>query len=380
MLPAAFRFAALVFLGPAGTDAADVGTRSAPTRPAGSVGTAGAVQPRLAVTRIGGVEFLDLDDAMARLGLNSKKSEAGRKFTFTGGKNQLIFETESRETFINGLRVFLGQRIAAQRGNLFISKIDFERGISPLLRPELIAPRLERPKIIVLDPGHGGNDDGMVNSRFGMQEKVYTLEVAKRVEKLLEKAGYKVVLTRSDDRHLAPDRPTDWKRRSEIANLARADLMVSIHFNSLAPDTKTNGSEIYTFTRQFQRSDRSAAIGQADDTETEPAPVNRFDGWSMLLAQSLHRSVTDSLKTPDRGHKTMHSAVLRGLNCPGVLVESAFLSSDTDAKLVATPTYQQQIAQAIADGIEAYSSQLEALRPKTGTATNQTTPSASNSR
>ena len=101
-----------------------------------------------------------------------------------------------------------------------------------------------------------------------------------------------------------------------------------------------------------------------DDTEHEPAPVNRYDPWSALLAQGMHRAVIGSLRTFDRGQKTMHLRVLRALNCPGVLVESVFLSNETEAKLAATPAYLQQIAEALATGIATYADTLEALQPK----------------
>jgi N-acetylmuramoyl-L-alanine amidase len=195
-----------------------------------------------------------------------------------------------------------------------------------------------------------------------LKEKIATLDVALRLKKILEAKGYRVVMTRTDDRQLGPDKATDWRQRAAIANAAGADLLVSIHFNSLFPDTRTSGTEVYTFTPQFQRSTRAWSPGQRDDTEQAAAPVNRFDGWSALFAQSLHLEVLAGLKTLDRGQKTMHSAVLRGLNCPAVLVESVFLSNETEAMRVRTPEYRQQIAQAIFAGIQRYAAALDEIR------------------
>jgi N-acetylmuramoyl-L-alanine amidase len=84
----------------------------------------------------------------------------------------------------------------------------------------------------------------------------------------------------------------------------------------------------------------------------------------------MHREVIDTLKTVDRGQKTMHLAVLRGLKCPAVLVESVFLSNETEAKRAATPAYLQQIAEGLARGIGAYADTLGKIPPK------QTPPSA----
>jgi N-acetylmuramoyl-L-alanine amidase len=138
--------------------------------------------------------------------------------------------------------------------------------------------------------------------------------------------------------------------------------MVSIHFNSLFPDTKTSGTEIYTFTRSGQRSDQSWSFAESDDAEPEASPVNAFDSWSSLLGYVMHSEVIGHLKTLDRGQKTKHLAVLRGLNCPGVLVESVFLSNEAEAKRAAAAEYRGQIAEAIVAGIRTYVATLDALR------------------
>ncbi|MEO6568986.1 MAG: N-acetylmuramoyl-L-alanine amidase, partial [Opitutaceae bacterium] len=115
-------------------------------------------------------------------------------------------------------------------------------------------------------------------------------------------------------------------------------------------------------------------------TERDPVPVNRFDAWSVLLGHSIKQELVKDLKTFDRGQKTMHSAVMKGLNCPGALIESVFLSNDTEARLVATPAYRQQIAQSIADGIRAYAEALEAVRVKASGAETAGAARPSNSR
>jgi N-acetylmuramoyl-L-alanine amidase len=245
----------------------------------------------------------------------------------------------------------------------YVSKIDFERCLTPILRPALVGPLPARPKVIALDPGHGGVDNGMENKALGLQEKVLTLDVAQRAKKLLEADGYKVVLTREDDRQLGPDKVTDFKNRDILVNQARADLMVSIHFNSLYPDTKTSGTEIYTFTRNGQRSDQSWSFAESNDAEPDASAVNAFDSWSSLLGYIMHAEVIGHLKTFDRGQKTKHLAVLRGLNCPGVLVESVFLSNEAEAKRAGTAEYRQEIAVAIVTGIQKYAAVLDALRP-----------------
>src|SRR5262249_44537324 len=93
--------------------------------------------------------------------------------------------------------------------------------------------------------------------------------------------------------------------------------------------------------------------------ETTEMPVNRYDPWNALLAQAVQRRFVVDLKAEDRGRKTMHLGVLRGLNCPGILVECGFLTSKAEAHKIGTTGYRQQIAKAIADGVHDYASTLK---------------------
>ena len=369
MHPAALRLAMLAAFASVAGMAAESTPRVAPTRP-GATTAPVAPSPTsvklaaLPITRIGGVDFVSMRDVAGLLGWKTIWTEATRRFTLLDPANKVELTGGSREVMVDGLRLFLGNPAMVHSGMLHISKTDFQRCLMPQLRPALLGSFLGRPRIIVLDPGHGGQDNGMENKPLKLREKILTLDVALRLKKLLETRGCTVVLTRNDDRQLGPDKQTDFMTRWDITNRARADLFVSIHFNSLYPDTKTSGTEIYTFTRAGQRSDRGWGFGGMDDAETTPSEVNRFDPWSSLLAQSIHHEVIGSLKTIDRGQKTMHSAVLRGLKCPAVLVESVFLSNDAEAKRAATPAYLQQIAESLAAGIDVYANTLEKLPPK----------------
>jgi N-acetylmuramoyl-L-alanine amidase len=238
-----------------------------------------------------------------------------------------------------------------------VSRTDAERLVGPLLAPAGIAGAAPPvPRTIVLDPGHGGQDSGTSNLVMGVFEKTFTLDVAQRLKPMLEARGWQVVLTRTADHFIPlPARPA-------MAIAAKADLFVSIHFNSVFPDTKTSGTEIYTFPPQFERSTRSWGAGEQDDSESQPDPSNRFDPWNAVLANALHRALLTKLGTFDRGQKIAHYAVLKGLNCPGVLIESAFLSNDAEAQRVATPAFRQEIAEAIANGLDAYAAQLTAMK------------------
>lgn len=335
--------------------------RSHPTRPGGS--TSRTAQTAPAPHRIEG-KYVDVVEMAATLGLHGKWLEHDKRFLLTGGDRRVELEVNSREVLVNGLRVFLGEPVSLHTGRPRVGRVDFDSCLKPMLRPDLLGGLPRRPRIIAIDPGHGGTDNGMENRRLGLKEKVLTLDVAQRLRKLLEARGYKVVLTRTSDKVYSEEKRIDLPMRGQVANRYHADLFVSIHFNSLYPDTHTSGTEVYVFTRAGQESDRSIGLLKANDAEREPSPVNRYDAWSALLAHLLHRDIIGELKTVDRGQKTMHAAVLRPLDCPGVLVESLFLSNDREARQAATPAYRERIAAAIAAGIEDYAKLLDSLHAK----------------
>ena len=328
--------------------------RSLPTRPAAAI----------AATVVDGISYVSAQDAAARLGLKERWTKRLKTLTLSDARNKLEFAADSREATVNGRLVYLGDATLLRRGQLYLSRIDFERRLLPVVRPALCPAIPSRPTVIALDPGHGRPDDGMTNDKLGLKERVLTLDVARRLRKLLEAAGYKVVLTRDDDDALSPEKKIDFPRRAAIANRAGADVFVSIHFNSLYPDTRTHGTEVYTYAPATQH-----AVGwwgaprKTDpDLETEPAPVNRFDAWSSLLAHELQASGVDTLKTPDRGAKIMHLAVLRNVECPAGRVEAVFLSNDDEARRAATAEYREEIARALLAGIRTYATALEGAR------------------
>lgn len=361
MSPAASRFAALavlvVWFGAESLGADEPPARLAPSRPVEKT----AALPPLATTRLNNLPYVDVDDAFARLALKAK-SGGGRKVVF--GENQLVIEADSREAAVDGLRVFLGEPILARKGQLYVSKTDFERCLAPLLRPGFGVSALPPPKVIALDPGHGGKDDGAENERLGLKEKILTLDVALRLKKILEAAGYKVVMIRSDDKTLSADKTTDLSMRPEFANRHGADLFVSIHFNVASRDAR--GTEIFTYTPPAQHAtDWWGGLTKEDpQLMLEEQPINRFDHWNMVLAESLHRRMLKILRTEDRGKKIAHWAVLKTLDCPGVLVEPAIISNDGEARRVATAEFRQQVAESLAAGIVDYSTILASLQRK----------------
>jgi N-acetylmuramoyl-L-alanine amidase len=325
--------------------------RTAPTRPAA---------PELwAVTRLRTTDYVSVRDIAKRMGLKPAWTKAEQKMTLSDARGvRLVFESNQNDFYFDGMRVFLGRPVLLNKDSLWVSLLDVMKIVAPLFRPvdHLAVLPAAAPRLIVIDPGHGGIDPGKENRRLGLNEKTFTLDVALRMRKILELRGWRVLLVRDKDIELSKDKKTDLLLRDEFANRNKADLFLSIHFNSA---DRATGFETYTLAPQFMF---TTGDESGDDMTKVAFPGNRFDHANLLLGEQVHRALISGLKTPDRGFKRARLAVLRMLDCPGVLAECAFLSSDDEARRVATPEFRQQIAESLASGVQNYADALAALR------------------
>jgi N-acetylmuramoyl-L-alanine amidase len=224
-----------------------------------------------------------------------------------------------------------------RRGRIYIDQGDCGCHIYPLLPTARYNYR--KIKSIAVDAGHGGEDPGTI-SKFGkLKEKLLTMDVCLRVEKLLKQRGYKVVLTRTSDRKVP------LTERTSIANRAGVDLFVSIHFNS-EPSVNATGIETFVLT----------PANHPSTYQQQQGPIarltgNRFDDLNIVLGYCLQSSFVKTTMAADRGVKHSRFTVLRELRCPGALVECGFLSNASDSKRIASTSYRNKLAEAIANGI-----------------------------
>ncbi len=320
----------------------------------------------LKTVRLGGIEYVNADEFGARFGLKATATNSGRKLLLTSAWTKLELEADSRECSINGLRVFLGDAAWYYKKSIHISRLDAEKLFTPILLAgdrDVPVPAL---RTIVLDPGHGGRDPGKENRRLSVNEKTLALDTARRLQRVLETMGYRVIMTRNEDMALGPDKVSDLLQRATIAKKSGADLFISLHFNAVGSDAqRVTGLEVYTLTPRGQYS--TADPEHDDDKGAQVAnPGNTNDHWNIQLGYQVHRRMIEELHVTDRGLKRARWAVLRQVECPAILVESGFLSNDAEARKIATPAYRQKIAEAIANGIQVYGNVLAGVRKVRG--------------
>ena len=190
-------------------------------------------------------------------------------------------------------------------------------------------------KTVVVDAGHGGEDPGGVSSYSGLREKDVTLKIAFFLKEELEKSGYKVILTRSEDilqyregtTRIYEKRKQDLTRRKQIMDDNSDGIAVSIHLNKFE-QTMYSGAQTFF-------------PPKSDD--------------SKKLAVCIQKALVELLK-PDNKRvallKTEEIIIFRNIKTPTALIECGFLSNAEEEKKLGTEDYQRQIAAAIKQGID----------------------------
>jgi N-acetylmuramoyl-L-alanine amidase len=193
-------------------------------------------------------------------------------------------------------------------------------------------------RILVIDPGHGGQNTGTASIADGACEKEFTLDWARRLEPLVANEGWHVFLTRTNDVDVS------LSERVAFAEEHRADLFISLHFNSAAPNQEQAGLETYCLTPAGMPSTLTRGYEDSSAVFTN----NAFDPENLQYAVHFHRALLPVIGR-DRGVRhARFLGVLRGQNRPAVLIEGGYLSNPHEARCIADPAYRQKLAEALA--------------------------------
>jgi N-acetylmuramoyl-L-alanine amidase len=187
--------------------------------------------------------------------------------------------------------------------------------------------RTSEKVVVMLDPGHGGEDYGTHSlGTPKYHEKYLNLSTTMMVKNFLQQFGFDVVLTRSDDTFISLD------KRSLFANEQKPRVFVSIHFNS-APSTDAEGIEVFYY-------------------------KNEEDKVRMVKSKALAQAILDktllNTQAKSRGVKQGNYSVIRETNMPAVLIEGGFLTSASEMEKIKNANYLKSLALGIAQGIQAY--------------------------
>jgi N-acetylmuramoyl-L-alanine amidase len=221
---------------------------------------------------------------------------------------------------------------------------------------------------IVIDPGHGGHDAG-AKGKSGVVESELVLDVALRVEKMLQNVGgVEVILTRRTDDFI------ELPERTAIANREGADLFLSIHANA---STSSLAHGIETYFLNFATNVSAAAVAARENANSTQAmgalpdfvkaiALNDKVDESRDLATHVQAAMLDRLRPAnktlkDLGVKQAPFVVLIGAVMPSVLAEISFVTNPQEARLLKGNAYRQKIAEALFEGIRKYQLSLKAM-------------------
>jgi N-acetylmuramoyl-L-alanine amidase len=214
-------------------------------------------------------------------------------------------------------------------------------------------PRVEKPvslqgptasevfPVVVLDPGHGGQDSGAMCG--GILEKDLTLDIAQRVEHRLRDEGFTILMTRTRDSYVS------LAERAALANCLKDCIFVSIHFNE---GNKAVSTGVETYYAEHQMTNGSTIASWLPFLQRVSMQTPNVD--SQRLADLIQQALVTRTHALNRGTKTQQFYVLANVRHPAVLIEGGFISNKDDAVRLGTADYREEMAAAINDGIMAY--------------------------
>jgi N-acetylmuramoyl-L-alanine amidase len=203
-------------------------------------------------------------------------------------------------------------------------------------------PQTSKPfAVVVLDPGHGGKDSGAMCG--GVMEKDLTLDIARRVDRLLDSEGVATSMTRVGDSFVS------LADRAAFGNRAKQSIFISIHFNE---DNKPVASGVETYYAAHQIDSGSAFASWLPFFSRPPSSSPKPESQS--LAGFIQEALVARTRSVDRGTQAKQFFVIANVTSPAVLIEAGFITNKDELSKLVSEDYRDQLAAAVADGVLRY--------------------------
>jgi len=232
----------------------------------------------------------------------------------------------------------------ATRGQLILELVrEASSDLEPFAAEGPIGPRAI--KVVVLDPGHGGSDPGVIAGK--VVEKDLTLALARMLKSELERRlTAHVILTRNDDRDLSAD------QRAEIANHAHADLVLSLHFDGY-PVARARGATAYCPPATFAGPE-GAAGAEGARAQVVMLPWRDVALRHAVQSRSLAEAILSALELRGQGPTRLRERLpvpLLGVNAPGLVLECAAITTPADRDRLSHEGGMHDLAATVAEGV-----------------------------
>ncbi len=325
------------------------------------------VRETLATYDINGATYVSLASLADSKGLDFNYDTFTRVAVLKKGAHEINLWVGDTLTLVDGKAQRLAHPVDIYQGAVVVPYKFKEQVLDVLFGARVSSSKASLPPLsirkVIVDAGHGGKDPGTIGKVTGLREKDVVLDVAKRLSKLLRESGIEVVMTRSTDNFIP------LSGRVDIANKAKADLFISVHANANRVRS-LNGFEAYYVAPSVGDSKRALSAAQnavlnLDKSCFAGNSVNlKAILWDMIytydraesieLGRAICRSIGRNLDTKVIGVKSAGFYVLKGARMPAILAEIGFLSNASEERLLKNGYYRQQVAEAIAQGLEDY--------------------------
>ena len=277
------------------------------------------------------------------------------------GKLRVVFDLSDAVQ----ARSFFLPASAGQNDRLVVDFLDQEKENEPPRVVKSVSETPQRDVVIAIDAGHGGEDPGAIGPGR-LREKDVVYRIAKKLQaKFQSKRGYKVVMIRDGDYYVG------LAKRRDLARKAQADFFVSVHADAFTHPS-ANGSSVYALSQRGATSASARILARRENEADLVGGVSLSDKDHVLAGVLTDLSMTATLDASisvgtqllgEMGKiSRLHSkrveqagfAVLKSPDIPSLLVETGFISNPGEARKLATSRYQNQMAQAIFEGIDRY--------------------------
>ncbi|HPE78472.1 MAG: N-acetylmuramoyl-L-alanine amidase [Sedimenticolaceae bacterium] len=263
-------------------------------------------------------------------------------------------------------KTFLLKPNASYGHRLVVDLYPVEAAASPRVAKSATDIERARDIVVAVDAGHGGDDPGASGSRFRTEEKDVTLQIARRLKRLIDaEPGMRAVLTRDGDYYIG------LRKRMAIAREQRADLFVSIHADAFN-DKRVRGSSVYVLSQRGASSEAARWLAEKENSSDLVGGVSLDDKDDVLASVllDLSQSATQhaSLSAASRvygelgrvgrvhGRRVQQAGfmVLKSPDVPSMLVETGFISNPEEERNLRDPKHQERMAKAILSGVQKF--------------------------
>lgn len=315
---------------------------------------------------ISGVSYLPLRGLCEEMDIAWQWDEVVQSALLQKDNHEIRLMVDSPSVYVDGRFERLSQPPKNYDGTIVVPLRFKEQIIDKVFAPPKYGIASVIPgyaiKTIVLDAGHGGKDPGAIG-KAGLREKDLVLDIARKLRYLLQREGFKVIVTRDRDEFVS------LSRRAQIANAAKADLFVSIHANANR-SRWVRGMEIYHSRSKTEEIIKELAYDRDSGYIFDGLNMNRSakntksivmdlihtqnQAEAINLARCIVTSASRNLEVNDRGVRAASFYVLKNTQIPAILVEIGYITNAREAKYLKSDTYRQEVVEAITQGIKSY--------------------------